>query len=68
MNNTVSRRFPVLEPGSIILRKEAIDALCQHPWPGNFRELAIVYPGEAKDNSGVNPDNPAHFTCGVPHS
>lgn len=30
------------EPGSIIIRKAAIDALCQHAWPGNFRELEIV--------------------------
>jgi hypothetical protein len=32
-----------------------------------FRETAIVFPGD-QGNTGVNPDNPAHFTCGVPHS
>ncbi|HSU40243.1 MAG TPA: sigma 54-interacting transcriptional regulator [Polyangiaceae bacterium] len=33
---------PGAEAGSIVIRKEAIEALCQHPWPGNFRELEIV--------------------------
>jgi DNA-binding NtrC family response regulator len=30
------------EPGSIVLRREAIDALRHHHWAGNFRELEIV--------------------------
>jgi transcriptional regulator with PAS, ATPase and Fis domain len=30
------------EPGSVLIRKDAIDALRQHRWPGNFRELEIV--------------------------
>ena len=38
------------------------------PGTSGYREVAIVYPGEANQNSGPNPDNPAHFTCGVPHS
>jgi DNA-binding NtrC family response regulator len=29
-------------PGAITLRKDAIDALKLHRWPGNFRELEIV--------------------------
>ncbi len=30
-----------------------------------FRETAIVFPTEVKDNANPpNPDNPAHFTCG----
>jgi DNA-binding NtrC family response regulator len=29
-------------PGSILIRKDAIEALRQHRWPGNFRELEIV--------------------------
>ena len=28
--------------GSILIRKDAIEALRQHRWPGNFRELEIV--------------------------
>jgi DNA-binding NtrC family response regulator len=31
-----------LEPGSIVIRRDALDALKQHRWPGNFRELEIV--------------------------
>jgi DNA-binding NtrC family response regulator len=30
------------EAGSILIRKDAIEALRQHRWPGNFRELEIV--------------------------
>ncbi len=29
-------------PGAIIIRKEALDALRTHAWPGNFRELEVV--------------------------
>ncbi|HEY1586724.1 MAG TPA: sigma 54-interacting transcriptional regulator [Polyangia bacterium] len=29
-------------PGSILIKKDAIEALRQHRWPGNFRELEIV--------------------------
>jgi DNA-binding NtrC family response regulator len=33
---------PAAESGSILIRREAIDALKRHPWRGNFRELEIV--------------------------
>jgi DNA-binding NtrC family response regulator len=33
---------PPVEPGSIVIRRDAIEALRQHRWPGNFRELEIV--------------------------
>jgi len=33
---------PPVESGSIVIRRDAIDALRQHRWPGNFRELEIV--------------------------
>lgn len=29
-------------PDSIVLRRDAIEALCHHHWAGNFRELEIV--------------------------
>jgi DNA-binding NtrC family response regulator len=29
-------------PGSVVIRKDAIDMLRTHNWPGNFRELEIV--------------------------
>jgi DNA-binding NtrC family response regulator len=31
-----------VEAGSIVIRREAIEALKRHPWRGNFRELEIV--------------------------
>jgi DNA-binding NtrC family response regulator len=31
-----------VEPGSIVIRREALESLKRHPWPGNFRELEIV--------------------------
>lgn len=30
------------EPGAILLKREAIETLRKHRWPGNFRELEIV--------------------------
>jgi DNA-binding NtrC family response regulator len=33
---------PPVEPGSIVLRRDAIEALRHHHWSGNFRELEIV--------------------------
>jgi DNA-binding NtrC family response regulator len=33
---------PYVQPGSILIRRDAIEALRQHRWPGNFRELEIV--------------------------
>ena len=30
------------EPATVTMRKDAIDALRQHRWPGNFRELELV--------------------------
>lgn len=33
---------PNAAAGSILIRKDAIEALRQHRWPGNFRELEIV--------------------------
>jgi DNA-binding NtrC family response regulator len=31
-----------VEPNSIVIKREAIEALKRHPWRGNFRELEIV--------------------------
>jgi transcriptional regulator with PAS, ATPase and Fis domain len=28
--------------GEVVLRRDAIDALRAHKWPGNFRELEVV--------------------------
>jgi len=33
-----------------------------------YDEVAMVFPGDPSNSNPVNPDNPAHFTCGVPHS
>ena len=33
-----------------------------------YDETAMVFPGDQGNANPVNPDNPAHFTCGVPHS
>jgi Ca2+-binding RTX toxin-like protein len=33
-----------------------------------YDETAMVFPGDKDNANPVNPDNPAHFTCGVPHS
>ena len=33
-----------------------------------YDETAMVFPGDQGNPNPVNPDNPAHFTCGVPHS
>jgi Ca2+-binding RTX toxin-like protein len=33
-----------------------------------YNETAMVFPGDKNNANPVNPDNPAHFTCGVPHS
>ena len=38
------------------------------PGTSGFNETAMVFPGEQGNANPVNPDNPAHFTCGVPHS
>jgi hypothetical protein len=32
-----------------------------------FDETAMVFAGDPGNANPVNPDNPAHFTCGVPH-
>ncbi|MFI5288131.1 MAG: sigma-54-dependent transcriptional regulator [Polyangia bacterium] len=31
-----------LENGAVVIRREAVDALRRHPWPGNFRELEVI--------------------------
>jgi DNA-binding NtrC family response regulator len=33
---------PPLDDGSIVIRRDAVEALRLHRWPGNFRELEIV--------------------------
>jgi hypothetical protein len=33
---------PPLEEGSIVIRRDALETLRLHRWPGNFRELEIV--------------------------
>lgn len=33
---------PYVQSGSILIRRDAIEALRQHAWPGNFRELEVV--------------------------
>ncbi|HWE31135.1 MAG TPA: sigma 54-interacting transcriptional regulator [Polyangia bacterium] len=39
---TVELEGDAAASGSILIRKDAIEALRQHRWPGNFRELEIV--------------------------
>jgi Ca2+-binding RTX toxin-like protein len=38
------------------------------PGTSGYNETAMVFPGDKDNANPVNPDNPAHFTCGVPHS
>ena len=38
------------------------------PGTSGFDETAMVFPGDQGNANPVNPDNPAHFTCGVPHA
>jgi Ca2+-binding RTX toxin-like protein len=38
------------------------------PGTSGYNETAMVFPGDQGNANPVNPDNPAHFTCGVPHS
>ncbi|MCW2965427.1 MAG: hypothetical protein JWO17_2679 [Actinomycetia bacterium] len=38
------------------------------PGTSGYDETAMVFPGDQGNANPVNPDNPAHFTCGVPHT
>jgi len=33
-----------------------------------YNETAMVFPGDQGNANPVNPDNPGHFTCEVPHA